>query len=397
MLRGTVDRVRFRGAALVGNALGDPVERELIVYLPPSYADGAQRYPVVMVLPGYAATHESLLNFKPWEPNLFERYEKLLASGCGEAILVLPDCFTRLGGSQFIDSKALGNYQRYLADDVLAMVDAQYRTIGTRESRAIIGKSSGGFGALRMGFDRPECFAVVGSHAGDCAFDLTLRGRFSEVLPIYEKHGGTAGFLAAVADRPPRSQAEFHALELLALAHAYADGELPVDVYTCELIPAVWERWLAADPVRLALEARAPSREKRDGKPSKTLKDMRLVFLDAGKSDEYGLQFGARILAGRLRDAGVAVEHEEFDGGHMGTAYRYDVSLPKIIAALDADRSRDTLRSRAEPRASILAEGARAAHTTADTGGLCSGSDSRGPSPSPFTGNTPPRSSREPL
>jgi S-formylglutathione hydrolase FrmB len=367
MLRGTVDRVRFRGAALTSNALGDPVERELLVYLPPSYADDTRpprRYPLVMVLPGFAATNSSLLNFKPWEPNLFERYERLLAQGCGEAILVLPDCFTRLGGSQYVDSAAQGDYQRYLAEDVLALVDARYRTLGTRGSRAIVGKSSGGFGALRMGLDRPDCFAVIASHAGDCAFELTLRGRFTEVLPVYEKHGGPAGFLAALrepTERAPRSQSEFHALEMLALAHAYADGELPVDPYTATLIPARWERWLAADPVVLS----APSST---AKSAKTLTDARLVFLDAGRSDEYGLQFGARILAGQLRSAGVAVEHEEFDGGHMGTGYRYDVSLPKMIAALDTHDS-----MRADRPRYTLAEDARTAHTTGDTG-----ADSRG-------------------
>lgn len=336
MLRGTVERLRFRGASLEDNALGDPAERELIVYLPPGYHGSARRYPLVMVLAGYAATHESLLNFKPWEPNLFERYEALLAGGCGEAILVLPDCFTRLGGSQYIDSPASGRYQSYLADDVLSLVESRYRTLGHRAGRAIVGKSSGGFGALRMGMDRPEQFAVIGSHAGDCAFELCIRPRFIEVLPVYERHGGARAFLSALAGRPPRSQAEFHALELLALAHCYAPvqeaagapfGELPVDLHTALIVPEKWARWLAHDPVVRA-ETMGASR-------GHSLADARLVFLDAGKADEYGLQFGARLLAERLVRSGVAVEHEEFEGGHMGTAHRYDVSLPKLIAALD--------------------------------------------------------------
>ena len=351
MLRGTVDRVRFRGASLEGNALGDPVERELIVYLPPNYegsgytgsGDRSRRYPVVMVLAGFAATNSSLLSFKPWEPNLLERYERAIELGCGEAIIVLPDCFTRLGGSQYLDSPAQGNYQSYLADDVLPWVDKHYCTLPQRGARAIVGKSSGGFGALRMGMDRPDQFAVIGSHAGDCGFELCLRPRFAEVAAIYERHGGADGFLRHIdAQGSPRSQGEFHALELLALAHAYAPiaqsslsartasespsvrnlGELPFDPYTALIVPEKWARWLAHDPALRSIDG---------------LRDARLVFLDAGKSDEYGLQFGARILAERLIGSGVAVDHEEFEGGHMGTAYRYDVSLPKIIAALDQD------------------------------------------------------------
>jgi enterochelin esterase family protein len=149
---------------------------------------------------------------------------------------------------------------------------------------------------------------------------------------VYERHGGPSAFLLLVEQRGgPRSQAEFHALELLALAHAYAPaadaagrlaGELPFDPRTAMVEPERWLRWLAHDPVVRA--------ERGDH----GLATAQLVFLDAGKSDEYGLQFGARMLAEHLTRSGVAVEHEEFEGGHMGTAYRYDVSLPKVIAAL---------------------------------------------------------------
>jgi enterochelin esterase-like enzyme len=331
MLRGSIERQRFRGASLENNPLGDPVERELLVYLPPGYAASERRYPVVVVLTGYAATNASLLNFKPWEPNLVERYERLLTQGCPEAILVLPDCFTRLGGSQFLDSSAVGNYQRYIVDDILPWVDSRYRTLARRAARAVLGKSSGGFGALRLLSDRPEAFAVAGSHAGDCAFELSIRPRFVEVAPVYERHGGLSGFIQHIAEQgPPRSQAEFHALEIAALAAIYAPlsdgplprGALPFDPHTCQLVPEIWARWLAHDPLEL-VQTRAPA-----------LRDASLVFLDAGKSDEYGLQFGARVLAQRLTAAGVRVHHEEFEGGHMATAHRYDVSLPTILAAL---------------------------------------------------------------
>lgn len=339
LLAGTLERVRFRGAALEDNTLGDPVERELLVYLPPSYTNPearSRRYPVLFVLTGYASTHQSLLNFKPWEPNFLERYERLIAQGCREAIVVLADCFTRLGGSQFIDSLGTGRYQSYLADDVLAFVDRQYRTLAKREARAIVGKSSGGFGALAMGMDRPERFAVIGSHAGDAAFELSVRPRFVEVAPVYERYGGPQGFLGKLEAQPdsgPSGQREFHALEILALAAAYAPsttaspGELPFDAYTAEISSEAWQRWLAHDPV-VRLQ-----------KAPKLLKDARFVFLDAGKYDEYGLQFGARILAQCLNNSGVTAHHEEFEGGHMGTSHRYDVSLPKLLAALEDSSS----------------------------------------------------------
>ena len=332
LLAGSLERLRFRGAALEDNALGDPVERELLVYLPPSYqSQPARRYPVLFVLTGYASTHQSLLNFKPWEPNFLERYERLIAQGCREAVVVLPDCFTRLGGSQFIDSRGTGRYQSYLADDIVGLIDQRYRTLPRREARAIVGKSSGGFGALAMGMDRPECFSVIGSHAGDAAFELSVRPRFAEVAPVYERYGGPQGFLAKLSAQPdsgPSGQREFHALEILAMACVYAPsgpglGELPFDAYTAELIPEVWSRWLAHDPVV------------RVRKAPKLLMDARFVFLDAGKYDEYGLQFGARILAQCLSNSGVTAHHEEFEGGHMGTSHRYDVSLPKLLAALE--------------------------------------------------------------
>lgn len=339
MLRGAVERIALPGPSLEGNALGDPSTRELLVYLPPSYAtDSARRFPLVMVLTGYASTNVSLLGFKPWEPNFLERYERLLEGDCPEAILVMPDCFTRLGGSQFVDSAGTGDYQRYLVDDVLAHVDGHFRTLARPGSRAIVGKSSGGFGALRMGLDRPEVFGVLGSHAGDSAFDLSLRPRFAEVASVYERFGGVGPFVRTVEEQGgPRGSAQFYGMEIAALAAAYAPveqgsggedgafGALPFDLRTAQLRPEIWQRWLAHDPLQIVQ------------KQPEALEKAALVFLDAGRWDEYGLQFGARMLADSLRDRGVRLHHEEFDGGHMGTSYRYDVSLPILINALEAE------------------------------------------------------------
>jgi Putative esterase len=344
MLLGHVDRIRHQSECLVGNRLGDPAERDLYVYTPPSYgADRARRYPVLVVLTGYASSGASLLNYKPWEPSFLERYERLIAAGAPEAVVVMPDCFTRWGGSQFLDSAATGPYQRYVADEVVGHVDAHYRTLARRESRAVVGKSSGGFGALRLAMDRPERFAVVGSHSGDCAFELSIKPRFVEAAVALARAGGLSAFLERVRERGPSSQAEFHTLELVALSAAYAPdarsdaqppfAQLPFEPDTALPRAPVWERFLSHDPLVRAERASA------------ALRDARLVFLDAGIHDEYGLQFGARLLARRLNVTGATVHHQEFEGGHMGTGHRYDVSLPILLGALEG-AARAPLRER---------------------------------------------------
>ncbi|HEY8428625.1 MAG TPA: alpha/beta hydrolase-fold protein [Sandaracinaceae bacterium] len=333
MLRGRIELPLFESGLLAGNVLGDPSEREVLVYLPPSY-DGRRRFPLVMVLPPYAAGHRSLVNYKLWEPNFFERYEALLARGeAKEAIVVAPDCMTRWGGSQFLDSAATAPYQRYLVEEVLPFVDARYRTIPKREARAVVGRSSGGFGALRLGIDRPDAFAAYASHAGDAAFEVSIRPSFTSVAITLERAGGVQRFLERFAQLGPSSGGDFEAIMTIATAAAYAPepeaplphAALPFDPRTALPIDDVWQRWLAHDPVvRLDRDPDA-------------LRSAALVFLDAGDRDEHGLQFGARLLADRLRARGAKVIHEEFPGGHRGTAYRYERSLPLVLSVLESE------------------------------------------------------------
>jgi enterochelin esterase-like enzyme len=334
VLRGRIELPRFQSKLLEGNVLGDPSEREVLVYLPPSYDDtsgeGARRFPLVMVLPSYAAGHRSFTNYSVWEPDLFARYEAILARGeAEEAIFVAPDCMTRWGGSQFVDSAATGPYQSYLIDEVIPFVDARYRTIPRRDARAVIGRSSGGFGALRLAIDRPEAFAAYASHAGDAAFEISIRPSFTSVAITLDRAGGVAPFLARFAERGPSGAGDFEAIMTIATAAAYAPDQdaplpharLPFDAAALP-IDAVWQRWLAHDPiVRLDRDPEA-------------MKDAALVFLDAGDRDEHGLQFAARMLHERLRARGARVIHEEFPGGHRGTAYRYDRSIPLALQAL---------------------------------------------------------------
>lgn len=333
-LRGRIEIHAIESRALRGNPLGDPDVREVVVYLPPSYDRGARRYPLVMLLAPYAATNRSMVNWRLWEPSTFELYEQLLARGeAEEAILVSPDACNRWGGSQFLDSVATGRYQTHVAEEVLPWLDAHLRTIPRPEARAVVGRSSGGFGALRLALDRPGLFAAVGSHAGDALFEVSLRPTFTSVAITLDREGGLEAFLRRFESTGPRSAGDFDAIAMIAAAAAYAGDlslpfphcALPFDPTTALPVPEVWARFLEHDPVT-RLE-RHPD----------ALRDLALAYLDAGDRDEHGLQFAARRLAELLRARGARVVHEEFAGGHRGTHARYAVSLPRLVGALARD------------------------------------------------------------
>ena len=334
---GRIEIFRHESRLLQDNPLGDPTEREIGVYLPPSYdSASSRRFPIVLFLPGYTGTGLQLLNRGAWSLALDRRLDALTAAGRGaESIVILPDCFTRYGGSQYVDSPAIGRYQSYLTEEVLAAVDARYRTIPRREGRAVIGKSSGGYGALILGMRRPDVFSAIGSHAGDSAFDLSYQKEFGRTLLTLEKKGGIRGFLSWFDELPMKSGASIEVMSNLCCAAAwspmergpygYGEGfELPFNLLTGALRPDVWARWLAWDPVRML----------DDESHLAAFRSLRKIFLDAGLADEYYLQLGTRQLAAKLSTAGVAHVHEEFDGGHMNTQYRYDRSFEVLTKSL---------------------------------------------------------------
>jgi enterochelin esterase family protein len=334
--RGTVVLETIESRALAGNPLGDPTARRAAVWLPPSYAAAPERrYPVIFWLAGYAGTGEMLFSGNPWQPGLGDRLDRLVASGrMGEAIVVAPDAFTRWGGAQYLDSPALGAYETYLVREVVPAIDARFRTRATRDARAIGGKSSGGFGALVLAMRHPDLFSAVASHAGDMYFELSLLPDLPIAARTLRRHGGVLPFLANFERREKKDGADFTTIMTLAEAGAYSPDAsrpaglaLPFDLETGEVDWAVWARWKSWDPVEMAAGH------------AEALRAMKLVFLDAGTRDEHNLDVGARLLARRLRALGVVCEHEEFDDGHRGTAYRYDISLPKLATALGATRA----------------------------------------------------------
>jgi len=320
--RGTIELLRVESNALSGNPLGDPHVREVPVYVPP----GGGRAPALYCLAGYAGGGRSWLNVVPWGENLAERMDRLIAGGAPPAYLVMPDCFTRLGGSQYVDSPAIGQYETHLVQELVPLID---RTFAPSGSRGLMGKSSGGYGALVLAMRHPALFHAVACHAGDMYFEWSYKPALPQLALAVARAGGVAAWIEGLLAKPRRSGEDFVNLSTLCACAAYLPDpraplgfRLPIDLDTGRLDEASWQKFCEHDPIVLAPRHAA------------ALRSLRLLYLDAGLLDEYHLQLGARILARTLRELAIPFEHEEFPDGHRDTSYRFDVSLPKLARAL---------------------------------------------------------------
>ncbi len=328
----TIAYTTIASTVLRNNPLGDPRERTLPVYMPPSYNDDAQRrYPVVWMLSGFLGRGQTLLNDNFLQPTIQQQLDALFAQGMPEVIMALPDCTTRYGGSQYINSVATGRYEDHLIDELVPFVDQHFRTLGGAQHRAVMGKSSGGYGALIHGMRHPDVFRAVACHSGDMYFELCHQPYLPKFLNrIARNNHDPAAFWADFVNKQKKGGSDIEALNILAMSACYSPNptasglaiDFPLDLRTGEINPDVWARWKEHDPVELVAQY------------TDNLKQLKLLFIDCGTRDEHNLHYGARILAQRLERAGVPFEHQEFDNGHRSTWYRYDVSLPKIASAI---------------------------------------------------------------
>jgi S-formylglutathione hydrolase FrmB len=323
----------FTSRVLADNPLSDPATRQLPIILPPDYESSGKRYPVLYGLAGFTGSGLSMFNFSAWQPNLPQRIDRLMAAGkLLPAIYVLPDCFTRYGGSQYLNSTATGRYEDYVIDEIVPHIDRTYRTIAGPEGRGVFGKSSGGYGSIMLGMKHSDVFSAVACHSGDMAFDLCYRSDFPKFANAIQKAGGVDKWLNEFESKLKIEGRDIEAMNILAMAAAYSPNpsaqplpiDFPFDLETCELKPDVWARWLEHDPAQLV------------DRYADNLKKLRLLFIDCGSRDEFNLHFGARTFVKKLKALEVPHEYQEFDDGHMGVSYRYEVSLPKIVQALQA-------------------------------------------------------------
>jgi hypothetical protein len=274
-------------------------------------------------------------NRSPYRQPFPETADAVFASGQAPgAIVVYVDAWTRYGGSQFVDSPGTGQYHSYLCNEVVPWVDAHYRTLDAAAHRAIMGKSSGGFGAMITPMLRPDLFGALATHAGDSLYELSCIPEFGKsVRDLRDYDGDIWKWWADFQSRTSfTKEADHDLLILLGVAACFSardDGtvELPFDPLTGQLRPEIWQRWLDWDPVRMV------------PRYADQLRGLSAIWIDAGTRDEWFLDVGATAFREALRGIGVAddvIHFELFEATHMGIDYRYPMSLAWLAKRIAA-------------------------------------------------------------
>jgi pimeloyl-ACP methyl ester carboxylesterase len=331
VLHGSVEHHVWASRVLAGNPWGDPVERDLPVYLPPS--GRSQGRPLLVLLSGYTgAGSYHFQRGRFFDESIVSRLDRLIRTdAAAEAVMVGPDCLTSLGGSPYLNSTATGRYEDYVVSEIVPWIRQRYGTGPT----AVLGTSSGGYGALVLGLRHPEVFGAVGSNAGDAYFEYCYPPDFPVAFRAIRDAGGPEEFLRRMFSTFTNgfgpSNPLARTLSVMAYASCYSPIEsepgrfdLPFDLETGALRPETWAKWLAWDPVRMLEEPRYEDAARR----------IRLMYIDGGRRDEYGLDVSGTILASVARRHGATVQHEEYDGAHGDRGPRYDVMIPRLLDAL---------------------------------------------------------------
>ncbi len=296
VVKGKLERIKVHGKALEGNLMGESASPEVSIYLPPSYAgDRNRRYPVLYMLHGYTGT--DLGYFGPTGRQAHVGAERAFAAGAREMILVMPNAMNAWGGSMYSNSVTAGNWEDYIAEDLVAYMDSHYRTIATRDGRGLAGHSMGGYGTLRIAMKRPDVFAAIYALSSCCLNEGTVRpGR------------GGAPSAAETVKTVEEARANQGAQGTLARAAAWAPNPanppffLDLPTKNGEVQPGVAVKWAANSPVAM-LDQYVPN-----------MKKYKAIALDIGLQDN--LITSNRVFIDALTRYGIAHTFETYEGDH---------------------------------------------------------------------------------
>ncbi len=327
---GAVTRLTVESDALKGNLLGDPTARAVDVYVPAGCnGDGL---PLLVDLVGFGSSGLSHTNWVAHRENVPERLDRLIGAGrMAPVVVAFPDCFTRLGGNQYINSAAVGAWEDFLIGEMLPAVETRFGC-GGKGRRGVFGKSSGGYGALTHALRHADVWAAAACHSGDMGFELCYLPDMPAVLRSLAGSGNSIErWWQQLEGASKRPGGVFETVNILAMAASYDPDptqylglRLPVTFDTCEVIEERWANWSRQDPVQ-AVESLGHN-----------LALLKALYIDCGERDQFNLLYGARRFVRRLGELGIAHRYEEFPDSHSDVDYRMDESLPFLVKALVA-------------------------------------------------------------
>jgi enterochelin esterase-like enzyme len=312
----TVEHITIHGRALEGNLEGDAVDRDVIVILPPSYArERSRRYPVVYALHGYSIGAEQWTH----EIRVPQTIEGAFGKGAKELIVVLPDAKTVHNGSMYSNSATTGNFEDFIARDVVAYIDAHYRTLPDRTSRGLVGHSMGGYGASRIGMKHPEVFGSL-YIMSPCCMSARQAG---------PANAANDAAMAGVKTAADSAKLPFGLRAQLASAAAWSPNPKNPPLYLDLPIgpnqAAVLAKWAANAPLAFVDQY------------IQNLKQYRAIAMDVGDQDNL------KVDAGKLHDVldsyGVANTFEIYPGTHTSNvAVRFqEAVIPFFSRTLSFD------------------------------------------------------------
>jgi enterochelin esterase-like enzyme len=311
---GRLEHITVHGESLVGNLSGDPADRAVAVYLPPSYASSpTRRYPVLYLLHGFTDSEERWFGLAGTHfVNVPRATDRAVAGGAREVIIVMPNAYTKYFGSMYSSSIATGDWEAFVARDLVAYVDSHYRTLPARASRGLAGHSMGGYGVLRIGMKYPEVFSSLYSLSPCCmAANLT---------PSAEQFAGAAA-VKTDADLAALKPTDFGTKAMLASAAAWSANPakppfyLDLPISDGKALPEVVARWAANAPLTLVHQS-VPE-----------LRSFVAIAVDAGDRD-VGIAPTVTALHGILDSYGIAHDYEIYEGDHVN---RIDARLSSHV------------------------------------------------------------------
>lgn len=305
-------------------------QRPHVAIVPP--VSGETRLPTLYCLAPWTSSGRSLVQWEAFREDLPTRVMRLIQSKqMPPCVVVCPDLYIDYGGSQFIDSEWIGPHARHIAEELIPWIETHLPVLNGAQHRGVFGRSSGGFGALRLAMDFSNLFQAVACHAGDMGFEWVYRRSLVDLCTGLAKYQNPEDYIAAMKQQKKISGWDTHILMLLGMSAFYSPNlrnpcgfDLPIDLRTAIIREDVYTRWSAHDPLERIQSSVCQDR----------LGNLKMLFIDCGNKDQYFLQYGSRQLSRYLKDHAIPHVYQEFDDNHSGTAYRYDESLPQLASAI---------------------------------------------------------------